>query len=105
MPTTILLPQAPAGSPLSRATWDLILRIVGQKSRKLRDRFLIGPFRIIEAVNPVTFRLELPRSMRRVHNVFHSDRLEKVHLDATWTDAMSLGAFYLLHLLAWRHEP
>ena len=21
------------------------------------------------------------------------------------TDAMSLGAFYLLHLLAWRHEP
>ena len=57
------------------------LRIAGQKSQKLRDRFLIGPFRIIEAVYPVTFRLDLPRSMKKVHNVFHTDRLEKVHQD------------------------
>ena len=57
------------------------LRISGQKSRKLRDRFIIGPFRIIAAVNPVTFKLDLPHSMRKVHNVFHTDRLEKVHQD------------------------
>ena len=57
------------------------LRIAGQKSRKLRDRFLIGPFRITAVINPVTFRLDLPHSMRKVHNVFHSDRLEKVHQD------------------------
>ena len=38
----------------------------------------LGPFRIIECVNPVTFRLELPPHFR-IHNVFHASLLEPYH--------------------------
>ena len=54
------------------------LRLTGQTCSKLKDRFL-GPFTIVEQVSPVSFRLQLPTSMRRVHPVFHVDRLEVYH--------------------------
>ena len=57
------------------------LRIAGQTCQKFRDRFIIGPFKIIEQVSPVSFRLQLPTSMKRVHPVFHVDRLEPAHQD------------------------
>jgi hypothetical protein len=38
-------------------------------SRKLDDKYL-GPFKIVEKINPVTFRLKLPDSMK-IHPVFH----------------------------------
>lgn len=31
----------------------------------------LGPFSIIKKINSVTYRLKLPKSMRRIHNVFH----------------------------------
>lgn len=43
-----------------------------RKSQKLLLRF-IGPYTIAEQRSPVTFRLELPLSMR-IHDVFHVDR-------------------------------
>ena len=43
-------------------------------SEKLGDRQL-GPFKILEKVGPVDYRLELPLSLRRIHNVFHVDKL------------------------------
>ena len=38
----------------------------------------LGPFQIIEHINPVTFRLELPPHFR-IHNVFHASLLEPHH--------------------------
>ena len=38
----------------------------------------LGPFRIIERINLVTFRLELPPHFR-IHNVFHASLLEPHH--------------------------
>ncbi|GJJ77626.1 hypothetical protein EMPS_09985 [Entomortierella parvispora] len=42
-------------------------------SRKLQAKF-IGPYTILEQRSPVSFRLELPSSLR-IHDVFHMDRL------------------------------
>ena len=44
--------------------------------RKLSPRF-IGPFMIKERVGKFAYRLELPESMRGVHDVFHASMLRK----------------------------
>jgi len=44
--------------------------------RKLSPRF-IGPFKIKERVGKLAYRLELPESMRGVHDVFHVSMLRK----------------------------
>jgi hypothetical protein len=46
--------------------------------RKL-DWKQFGPFKVLEQINPVTFRLELPSSMKQVHDVFHSSLLLPAH--------------------------
>ena len=62
---------------VSQRVWlsakDLPLKV---ESRKLAPRY-VGPFRIIWRVNPVTYQLELPRSMK-VNPVFHVSLLKPV---------------------------
>ena len=52
------------------------------KRGKLHSRF-IGPYRIIERVEEVAYRLELPPEMERIHNVFHISMLKKCITDPT----------------------
>ena len=46
------------------------------KRGKLSPRY-IGPFEIVEMIGPVSYRLDLPEELSRVHNVFHISMLRK----------------------------
>ena len=52
------------------------------KHGKLSQRF-IGPFKILERVGTVAYRLALPPSMSGVHEVFHVSMLRKYTSDPT----------------------
>jgi hypothetical protein len=43
---------------------------------KLAPRY-IGPFPILERYGPVAYRLQLPKTLSTVHNVFHVSQLKK----------------------------
>ena len=43
---------------------------------KLSPRF-VGPFEILERVGPISYRVALPPSMSKVHNVFLVSTLRK----------------------------
>ncbi len=56
--------------------WQEQVTLPGQaENRKLRLRY-IGPFRILEKISPLTYRLALPRHLR-LHSAFHVDRLKR----------------------------
>ncbi|GJT43778.1 putative reverse transcriptase domain-containing protein [Tanacetum coccineum] len=65
---------------LKVAPWKGVVRF--GKHGKLNPRY-IGPFRIIERIGPVAYRLELPQELSRVHNVFHVCNLKKCLSDDT----------------------
>nr|GFC47919.1 reverse transcriptase domain-containing protein [Tanacetum cinerariifolium] len=46
------------------------------KTWKLSPRF-IGPFKILERIGLVAYKLELPRELQGIHNIFHVSNLKK----------------------------
>ncbi|GKC16906.1 putative reverse transcriptase domain-containing protein, partial [Tanacetum coccineum] len=47
---------------------------------KLNPRY-VGPFKVLEMVRSVAYKLELPEELSRVHNTFHVSNLKKCHAD------------------------
>ncbi|GJR86614.1 putative reverse transcriptase domain-containing protein [Tanacetum coccineum] len=50
------------------------------KRGKLNPRY-VGPFKVLEKVGEVAYKLELPEELSRVHNTFHVSNLKKCHAD------------------------
>ncbi|GJU26313.1 hypothetical protein Tco_1164934 [Tanacetum coccineum] len=50
------------------------------KRGKLNPRY-IGPFKVLEKVGSIAYKLELPEELSRVHNTFHVSNLKKCYAD------------------------
>nr|GEZ27503.1 hypothetical protein [Tanacetum cinerariifolium] len=51
-------------------------KFTSRKRGKLSPRF-IEPFKILERIGPVAYKLELPRELQGIHNTFHVSNLKK----------------------------
>ncbi|GJX38001.1 putative reverse transcriptase domain-containing protein [Tanacetum coccineum] len=58
--------------------WKGVVRF--GKQEKLNSRYF-GPFKVLEKVGAVAYKLELPQELSRVHNMFHVSNLKKCYAD------------------------
>ncbi|GJS85868.1 putative reverse transcriptase domain-containing protein [Tanacetum coccineum] len=63
---------------LKVSPWKGVVRF--GKRGKLNPRY-VGPFKVLEKVREVAYKLELPKELSRVHNTFHVSNLKKCHAD------------------------
>nr|GFC57342.1 putative reverse transcriptase domain-containing protein [Tanacetum cinerariifolium] len=50
------------------------------KRGKLNPRY-VRPFKVLERIGDVAYKLDLPKELSRVHNTFHVSNLKKCHAD------------------------
>ncbi|GKE91602.1 hypothetical protein Tco_1572697 [Tanacetum coccineum] len=58
--------------------WKGVVRF--GKRGMLNPRY-VGPFKVLEKVGEVAYKLELPEELSRVHNTFHVSNLKKCYVD------------------------
>nr|GEV00158.1 reverse transcriptase domain-containing protein [Tanacetum cinerariifolium] len=63
---------------LKVSPWKGVVRF--GKWGKLSPRY-VGPFKVLEKIRKVAYKLELPEELSRVHNMFHVSNLKKCHAD------------------------
>ncbi|GKF12029.1 hypothetical protein Tco_0049955, partial [Tanacetum coccineum] len=65
---------------LKVSPWKGVIRF-GKKG-KLAPRY-VGPFEILKRIDPVAYRLRLPKGLSGVHDTFHVSNLKKCLADAS----------------------
>nr|GFB23473.1 putative reverse transcriptase domain-containing protein [Tanacetum cinerariifolium] len=63
---------------LKVSPWKGVVRF--GKRGKLNPRY-VGPFKVLERIGDVAYKLDLPEELSRVHNTFHVFNLKKCHAD------------------------
>ncbi|GJU86578.1 putative reverse transcriptase domain-containing protein [Tanacetum coccineum] len=61
---------------LKVSPWKRVVRF--GKRGKLNPRY-VGPFKVLEKVGAVAYKLELPQELSRVHNIFHVSNLKRCY--------------------------
>ncbi|GJX53270.1 putative reverse transcriptase domain-containing protein [Tanacetum coccineum] len=85
---------------LKVSPWKGVVRF--GKRGKLNPRY-VGPFKVIERVGEVAYKLELLEELSRVHNTFHVSNLKKCHADEPL--AVPLDGLHLDDKLHFVEEP
>ncbi|GJU83441.1 putative reverse transcriptase domain-containing protein [Tanacetum coccineum] len=63
---------------LKASPWKGVVRF--GKRGKLNPRY-VGPFKVLDKVGDVSYKLKLPQELSRVHNTFHVSNLKKCYAD------------------------
>nr|GFC46082.1 putative reverse transcriptase domain-containing protein [Tanacetum cinerariifolium] len=63
---------------LKVSPWKGVVRF--GKRGKLNPRY-VRPFKVLERVGDIAYKLDLPKELRRVHNTFHVSNLKKRHAE------------------------
>ncbi|GJT19212.1 putative nucleotidyltransferase, ribonuclease H [Tanacetum coccineum] len=85
---------------LKVSPWKGVVRF--GKRGKLNPRY-VGPFKVLEKVGSVSYKLELPEELSRVHNTFHVSNLKKCYADEPL--AAPLDGLYFDDKLQFVEEP
>ncbi|GJU25532.1 putative reverse transcriptase domain-containing protein [Tanacetum coccineum] len=85
---------------LKVSPWKGVVRF--GKRGKLNPRY-VGPFKVLEKVGEVAYKLELPEELSRVHNTFHVSNMKKCHADEPL--AVPLDGHHLDDKLHFVEEP
>ncbi|GKC11463.1 hypothetical protein Tco_1008245 [Tanacetum coccineum] len=72
------------------------------KRGKLNPRY-VGPFKVLEKVGFIAYKLELPRELSRVHNTFHVSNLKKCYANEPL--AVPLDGLHIDDKLHFVEEP
>nr|GEU93863.1 putative reverse transcriptase domain-containing protein [Tanacetum cinerariifolium] len=72
------------------------------KRGKLNLRY-VGPFKVLEKVGAVAYKLKIPQELSRVHNTFHVSNLKKCYADEPL--AVPLDGLYIDDKLHFMEEP
>ncbi|GJW83579.1 putative reverse transcriptase domain-containing protein [Tanacetum coccineum] len=82
------------------------LEIVQETTKKIiqiKQRIYVGPFKVLEKVGAVAYKLELPQEMSRVHNTFHISNLNKCYANEPL--AVPLDGLHFDDKLHFAEEP
>nr|GFC70975.1 putative reverse transcriptase domain-containing protein [Tanacetum cinerariifolium] len=72
------------------------------KQGKLNPRY-VGPFKVLERIGDVAYKLDLPNELSRVHNMFYVSNLKKCHADEPLV--VPLGGLHFDDKLQFVEEP
>ncbi|GJR71398.1 putative reverse transcriptase domain-containing protein [Tanacetum coccineum] len=85
---------------LKVSPWKGVVRF--GKQRKLNPRYF-GPFKVLEKVRSIAYKLELPQELSIVHNTFHVSNLKKYYSDEPL--AVTLEGLHVNDKLRFVEEP
>ncbi|GJV80060.1 hypothetical protein Tco_1515930 [Tanacetum coccineum] len=85
---------------LKVSPWKRVVRF--GKLGKLNPKY-VGPFKVLEKVGEVVYKLELPEELSRFHNTFHVSNLKKCHANEPL--AVPLDGLHLDDKIHFVEEP